>query len=425
MLVLMFKKTTLKNGLRVLTIPMAGTKTATVLILVGTGSKYETKEINGISHFLEHMFFKGTKKRPTPAKIVEELDRIGGEFNAFTSKENTGFYAKVNYENLDLALDWISDIFLNSKFDEKEIEKEKGVILEEINMYFDIPMHYVGYLWEELLYGDQPAGWPIWGKKEIITGLKREQFINYWKSQYSAKNSLVCVAGNFEEKIALKKIEKYLGGFNSRGYRNKQTVLESQKKEEVLVYYKKTDQTHLCLGVRAYDIFHKDRYVLSVLGTILGGFMSSRLFQEVREKQGLAYYIRTAVESNTDNGYLVTQAGVANEKAESAVKTILSEYKKIKDKRISADELDKAKEHIKGNMLLNLETSDELASFIAGQEILKKEILTPEEVFKQIDKVSIDDIGRVAQDIFKAEKLNLALIGPFKEKEKFEKLLKI
>ena len=425
MTIVLFKKTTLKNGLRVLTVPMAGTKTVTVLILVGTGSKYETKEISGISHFLEHMFFKGTKKRPDPAKIVEELDRIGGEYNAFTSKENTGFYAKVNYENLDLALDWISDIFLNSKFDAKEIEKEKGVIVEEINMYFDIPMHYVGYLWEELLYGDQPAGWPVWGTKEVVTGLGREQFINYWKSQYSAKNSLVCLAGNFEEKTALKKIEKYLGGFNGREYKNKQEVFENQKKQEVLIHYKKTDQTHLCLGVRGYDIFHKDRYVLSVLGTILGGFMSSRLFQEVRERQGLAYYIRTAVDSNTDNGYLVTQAGVANEKAEKAVKTILNEYKKIKNKKISADELDKAKEHIKGNMLLNLETSDELASFIAGQEILKKEILTPEEVFRRIDKVSIDDIWRVAQNIFRPEKLNLALIGPFKENKTFKALLEI
>src|SRR4030042_4006088 len=181
----MFKKTTLNNGLRVLTIPMPNTKTVTVLILVGTGSKYETKEINGISHFLEHMFFKGTAKRPSPAKIVEELDRVGGEYNAFTSKEHTGYYAKVDFRHLDLALDWISDIFLNSKLDEQEIEKEKSVILEEINMYLDTPMHYVGHLWEELLYNGQPAGWPVWGNKDVILGLKRDKFLEYLKAQYT------------------------------------------------------------------------------------------------------------------------------------------------------------------------------------------------------------------------------------------------
>ena len=421
----MFKRTTFKNGLRVLTVPVAGTKTVTVLVLVGTGSKYETKEINGISHFLEHMFFKGTKKRPTPAKIVEELDRIGGEYNAFTSKEHTGYYAKVNFKHFDLALDWISDIFLNSQLDEREIAKEKGVILEEINMYLDTPMHYVGHLWEQVLYNDQPAGWPIWGSKEVVSSLKQKQFLEYLSSQYSAKNTVVCIAGNFDKAKVSKKVENYFYALTRNNFREKVKVLENQKKPEALIHFKNTDQTHLCLGVRGYNTFHPDKYIFRILSTILGGFMSSRLFQEVREKKGLAYYIRTGVESNTDTGYLVTQAGVANSKTSEAIKTILAEYKKIKDKGVGQEELSKAKENIKGSMLLNLETSDELASFIAGQEILKKEILTPEQVFAKIDKVSIDDIQRVAQDIFKPEKLNLALIGPFKDKNKFESLLKI
>jgi predicted Zn-dependent peptidase len=421
----MFRKITLKNGLRLITAPIPGNKTATILILVKTGSKHETKETNGISHFLEHMFFKGTEKRPTPADIVKDMDRIGGEYNAFTSKETTGYYAKVDSKHLDLSLDWISDIFLNSKFDEAEIKKEKRVILEEINMYYDLPMQHVGVLWEELLYGDQPAGWPVWGKKEVILKMARKDFLNYLKTRYSARNSLVCVAGNFNNKEIAKKIEKYFGRLDGRKFTEKRNVVEKQSKPEKLIHFKKTDQTHLCLGVRGYNIFHKDRYIIKILGMILGGFMSSRLFQEVREKKGLAYYIRTSTDSNPDTGYLVTQAGVANEKAEEAVKTILGEYQKIKTGKISADELGRAKEHIKGNMLLNLETSDELASFVAGQEIFKEEILTPEQVFAKIDKVSIDDIKRVAQDIFKPDKLNLALIGPFEDKKIFEGLLRI
>ena len=421
----MFKKTTLKNGLRVLAIPMPNTKTVTVLILVGTGSKYETKEINGISHFLEHMFFKGTEKRPTSEEIVKDMDRIGGEYNAFTSKETTGYFAKVDAKHLDLALNWISDIFLNSKFDEAEIEKEKNVILEEINMYYDLPMHYIGILWEQLLYGDQPAGWPVWGNKEVISNLKRDNFLQYLKFHYSANNSLVCVAGNFNEANIVQEIEKYFSRLNGRDFKNKEKVKEKQDKAKLLVYVKKTDQTHLCLGVRGYNLFHPDRYVLSVLGVILGGFMSSRLFQELREKKGLAYYIRTSVETNADTGYLVTQAGVSNDKAEESIQTILKEYKKIKEQKITAEELARAKEHLKGNMLLNLETSDEMASFIGAQEIIKKEILTPEEIFNKIDKVSIDDIKRVAQDIFKLNQLNLALIGPFEDKKIFEGLLRI
>ncbi|MBI4812748.1 insulinase family protein [Candidatus Falkowbacteria bacterium] len=421
----MFKKAILDNGLRVVAIPMAGTKTVTVLVLVGTGSRCETKDINGISHFLEHMFFKGTKKRPTPADIVEELDSVGGEYNAFTSKEYTGYFAKVNYKQFDLALDWIADIFLNSQLEEKEIEKEKGVILEEINMYLDTPIYYIGHLWESLLYGDQPAGWHVLGGKENILNIGREQIANYLKSQYAGSNTLVCVAGNFNENETMEKIKKYFGKLKSGSPRPSARVLENQGQPEILTHFKKTDQTHFCLGARGYGVFHADRYVFSVLGIILGGFMSSRLFQEVREKRGLAYYIKTSTEISTDVGYLVTQAGVANSKIEEAVETILAEYRFIREKGVSEKELLRAKEHVKGSLLLNLETSDEQASFFAIQEILKKEILTPEQVFAKIDMVSVDDVRRVADDIFKPEKLNLALIGPFKNRGRFEKLLRI
>ena len=420
----MFKKTILKNGLRLITAPMPQSQTVTVLVLFAAGSKYETKNISGLSHFLEHMFFKGTKKRPNTTAVAEVLDRVGGTYNAFTSKEYTGYWAKVDKSHLDLALDWVSDILLNSKFDAKEITKERGVIIEEINMYLDMPMRYVGELWEQLLYGDQPAGWDTAGTKETVSAVTRQQFLDYFKTHYRTENALVCLAGNLGE-TAQEKVNKYFGQLAKGQESKKLTVKEKQSQPEVLVYHKDTDQTHLCLGVRAYDIFHQDRLPLLVLANILGGMMSSRLWISVREKKGLAYYVRASVENYTDSGYLVTQAGVANNRLEEAIKEILKEYKKIRDQKISPAEIQKSKDNIKGLMAISLETSDELASWLAGQEILKNEILTPEQVFAKIDAVTSSDLSRVARDIFQPAKLNLALIGPFKEKGKFEKLMKI
>ncbi len=420
----MFKKTILKNGLRLITAPMPASQTVTVLVLFAAGSKYETKEISGLSHFLEHMFFKGTKKRPDTTAIAEVLDRVGGRYNAFTSKEFTGYWAKVANDHLDLALDWVSDILLNSKFDGAEIAKERGVIIEEINMYMDTPMVYVENLWEQLLYGDQPAGWDVIGTKEIISKVTRAQFLDYFKTHYKTENALVCVGGAIDGAVS-QKVQKYFGRLAKGEETKKLAVREKQAKPEALIFNKATDQTHLCLGMRAYDIFHKDRIALLVLANILGGMMSSRLWISVREKKGLAYYVRASVENYTDSGYLVAQAGVANNRVEEAITAILKEYQKIRDQKISLAEIKKAKDNIKGAMRISLETSDELASWLAMQEILKKEILTPEEVFVKVDAVSASDLARVAHDIFQPQKLNLALIGPFKEKEKFERLLKL
>ncbi len=421
----MYKKTTLKNGLRIITVPMKNTQAVTVLILVGTGSKYETKDINGISHFVEHMFFKGTKKRLTKLEVAETLDRVGGMYNAFTGKEFTGYYAKVDIGHFDLALDWVSDIFLNSQIEKKEIEKERGVILEEINMYLDAPMMYVGDLWEKLLYGDQPAGRLIIGEKENILKFKREHFLNYLKDHYTSKNTVICVAGNIEPKLAKQKIQKYFKNIQTNLPKPKLKVVERQTQPECLIHFKKTDQTHLCLGTRAYDLFHPKKYAQTLLAALLGGFMSSRLFMSVREEKGLAYYIRTSSDSATDTGCLVTSAGVRNEKAEEAISLILKEYKFLKAQKISEKELQKAKDYLKGSLTLSLESSDSMASFYTGQELLTNEILTFQKQIKEIDEVSRDDILKVARDIFKPEKLNLALIGPFKNKERFQKLLRI
>jgi len=421
----MYKKTVLKNGLRVITIPMKNTKTVSVLALIGTGSKYETKDINGISHFLEHMFFKGTKRYPSTLKIAERLDNIGGAYNASTSKELTGFWAKVGKKHLDLAMDWISDILLNSKFEEKEIKREKGVIIEEFNMYLDDPMSYIGDLWEKLLYGDQPAGWLTLGEKKNILKFKRKDFLDYFKKYYLNKNIVICVAGNFDNKKTIKKIEKYFNKFNNGKVQEKLKTIENQKTPETLIHYKKTDQTHICLGVKGYNLFDPERYAQIILSTILGANMSSRLFTLIRERKGLCYYIRTSSDSSTDTGYLVTQAGIPHKNLEQVIKLIIREYKKFKTRKITEKELQKAKDYLKGTLNLKLESSDFQASFCSLEELLTNKILTPEEKFAKLDKVTISDVQKIAQNIFKPEKLNLAIIGPHKSKSKFQSLLKI
>jgi len=423
----MFNKTTLENGLRIITVPQKSTQAVTVLVLVGTGSKYEKRETSGISHFLEHMYFKGTKKRPSVLDVVETMDKVGGIYNAFTGQEYTGYFAKVEASSFELALEWVSDIFLNSLLPEEEMEKEKKIITEEINMIYDHPMIYIGYLWQKLLYGDQPAGWNITGTKESVLSLDRFKLSEYRDKQYVSSNTILCLAGDIEEKTALALSKKYFSGIKIGKPESKQEVKEIQHKPNCILDGREIDQTHLCLGVRGYNIFHPRRYVQELLGVILGSgsMMSSRLFTEVREKLGLAYYISTDTEGDPDTGFLVTRAGVDNQRVEKAISTILGEYKKISEIRVSEAELKKAKDNVKGKMALMLETSDALASFFAGQEVLEKKILSLKEIFKEIDKVSANDILEVAKDIFRPEKLNLALIGPFKDKERFEKLLEL
>jgi predicted Zn-dependent peptidase len=421
----MYKKITLKNGLRIITVPQSSTRAATCLVLVGTGSKYERKEISGISHFLEHMLFKGTKKRPRPIDVAEPLDKIGGIFNAFTGEDYTGYFAKVASEQLDLALDWVSDIYLNSLLPEREIKKEKGVLIEEINMHFDHPTSYVGILRNKVLYGDQPAGWDIVGTKESVSRIGRSQLLDYMKSQYIASNTIVCLSGKIKNSHVLNKVKNYFSEIRTGQPKKKPEVKEKQSAPNCLLHFRKTDQTHFCLGVRGYNIFHPQRFTQEILAVILGGMMSSRLFIEIRERLGMAYYIKASSESNPDTGYLVVQAGVDNQRAEKAIAAVLKEFRKISQKKIPKTELKKAKDHIKGKLALFLESSDALASFYATQELFKKEILTPEQIYAKIDKVSIEDILRVARDIFQPQKLNLSLIGPFKDQNQFKNILKL
>jgi predicted Zn-dependent peptidase len=418
----MFKKTIFNNGLRVITVPSKSTQTVTVLVLVGTGSKYEKKEEKGISHFLEHMYFKGTRKRPSSLEIAETLDKVGGIYNAFTSQEYTGYFAKVSREHFDLALDWVSDIFLNSTLPEKEIEKERGVIIEEINMRKDHPMEHVQVLWQKLLYGDQPAGWDVAGEIETVSKISRKDLIEYRETQYIAPNTIICLAGNFNEREGIEKVKKFFSKIKIGKSREKPKVIEKQERPEILFEKRETDQTHICLGVRGFNLFDERRYVQEILALILGGMMSSRLFERIRTKLGIAYYIETDAFSDPDTGYLVTRAGLSNEKLEEGISEILKEYRKIKREGVSKSELKKAKDCLKGKMNILLESSDAKASFFATQEILEKKILTQEQIFKKIDKVSQNDILKLSREIFRPEKLNLALIGP---KEIKKEILKI
>lgn len=417
---------TLGNGLRVVLAPMPGTETATVVVMTGTGSRYESERENGLAHFLEHMFFKGTKKRPSARAISEELDGVGAVYNAFTAKDRTAYYAKVGAQYIDVALDVIVDIYLNSTLPEKEIDKERGAVIQEIDMYEDIPMRTVDNVFEELLFGkDHPLGRTILGPKENIRAFTRKDFVSYRKQQYNAASSVVCVAGNFDEKKTLEKIARAFKRLPKAHPSSPVFFAERQEAARVAIKEKKTDQTQLMLGCPSYPYLHKDEYALAILATILGGSMSSRLFIEVREKRGLAYSVHAWVEKFPDTGYFAVQAGVEHGKLEKTVETILAELRKIKSKKIPAAELAKAKAYLKGTTTLSLETSDEVAQNAVTSLLEIGKIRTLEERLAGIDTVTAADVQRVAKDIFKTEKLNLAVIGPHPDVETFRPLLKV
>lgn len=418
-----YEKLTLPNGLRVILAPMKEAATATVLITTATGSRYETKRENGLSHFLEHMFFKGTTKRPTALAISEELDGVGGEYNAFTSKDRTAYYAKVDAKHIGMALDIVSDIFLHSTLPSEEIDRERGPILQELNMYEDTPMRHIGDLFEQLLYGEHPLGRDIIGTRENIKSFKRADFIRYLNRAYVATNVVVGVAGNFDVAGAKEMIERDFSGMRSGENPARKKIVERQKAPAVFLQNKKTDQTHFILGVRTFDFFHKDRYALSVLSTLLGGGMSSRLFMAVRERRGLAYSVHTGTDMYHDAGYLATQCGVEHGNLEKTIAVILDEYRRIRDEVVSEKELLKAKEHIKGSMAMHLESSDDVVGYLVEQEALKGEIVLPEERYEKIDAITADDVRRVAEMIFRSDRLNLAIIGPQKSAKKLESLL--
>jgi predicted Zn-dependent peptidase len=398
---------------------MKDNPTVTVLVLVETGSKYETKAKNGISHFLEHMCFKGTAMRPSAHAISAELDGLGSQSNAFTGQEYTGYYAKSDAKHFKQIFDVVSDIYLNSTFPEGEIEKEKGVIVEEINMYEDMPQRHVQDVFMELLYGNQPAGWNIAGTRENVRAMTRKDFVAYKKAHYVPKATTVIVSGKVKEADVQKEIERVFGALKSSPKSDKKITTDVQKKAAVLVSHKKSDQTHLVVGVRSFNTHDKRNAALTVLGTILGGGMSSRLFIKLREELGVAYYVRAMNDTYSDHGVFQISAGVSNDRVKEVVREILGECARLKTELVSNEELVKAKEYLVGNMKLELESSDAWANFYGGQEVMRKKILGPDEIEAKIRKVTAKDIQAVANEIFINKNLNLALIGPFTDSDTF------
>jgi predicted Zn-dependent peptidase len=420
-----FKKKTLPNGLRMITVPMADNPTVTVLVLVETGSKYETKAKNGLSHFLEHMCFKGTTNRPNTSDLSKELDTLGCEYNAFTGQEYTGYYAKGKAADFPKLLDVIADLYLNPLFKDDEIEKEKGVIVDEINMYDDLPMHKVHEVWMKLLYGDQPAGWPIAGEREVVRNMTRKDFLAYRTAHYIAPATTVVVTGNVDAVQTFKDITKKFKGITEGKKDGKKKTRDAQMAPAVATLHKETDQTHFILGVRSFPIYDDRNPILSVLGGVLGSGMSSRLFRKLRDEMGVGYYVNARNTAFTDHGYLAVSAGVANARMEEVLRAVLAEFETLKTDLVPSDELAKVKEHLVGMMYLGLESSDDLAEYYGMQEVLRRDIRTPKEKERLLRAVTSLDVRRIARKVFVEKNLNLALIGPAKDGEEFKNILKL
>jgi predicted Zn-dependent peptidase len=423
-----YKLQTLPSGLKLLTVPMPGLESVTVTVWVKTGSRFEELKTNGISHFLEHMVFKGSKKRPTAKAISEVVDAIGGEFNAATSKDWTNFYIKTRVGSIDTAMDVLSDMVLNPILDAKEIEREKGTIIQEIAMYADTPMMYIGDLFEQVAFAENPLGWDTTGTPETVRAIKRDDFLRYRLMHYHPDQMMVSVVGGITESAARALTEKYFSSltpFKGATFKGKEFI-SKQAKPQLKLRTKKNDQAHLILGFISEGREYKNRFTQSILSIILGGGMSSRMFIEVRERRGLAYAVQTGMNRYQEVGYLSTYAGVDVKKADEAIKVILEQYYNLSNGKlpISDRELAKAKEFLKGHLALALEDTKDVTSFFGDQALFMEKVLTPEEIFKKIDAVTIEEIYSEAKKIFVPSKLNLAVIGPFKDKEKFVQLLK-
>ena len=416
-----YERTSLANGVRILTAPMPNVQSTSCFLMFAAGSRYETKESNGIAHFAEHMFFKGTERRPSSKDISGEIDSIGGEFNAFTGKEYTGYYVRCAAEHAPIAFDVLIDMIRHSRFDPDEIEREKGVIVEEMNMYFDTPRDYLGGLYEQLLYGDQPLGWDIIGRKETVRGATRETFLDYTGKWYRPNRMVFGIGGQLGDGLQ-ERLEALVGDMAPQETGSPEPVRPNGA-GRVKVHTKQSDQAHLVLGVRSRPLIDPDRYVLQLLATVLGGGMSSRLFTEVRERRGLAYYVYGLNHSYTDAGSLYAQAGVDINRIDDAVSTVAAELRKIAQDVVPQDELEKAKSFAKGRFVLQLETSQGLIMFGLRREVLEGRTPDPTEILAEIEKVTAEDVQRVAQELIDKRGLNLAVIGPFDDPARFEQLL--
>ena len=414
----MYQKTLLDNGLRILTVPMPQTRSVSVLLYLGAGSRYETDPQSGISHFLEHMAFKGTSRRPTPRDISEAIEGIGGVMNASTGVESTGYWVKVAQHKFSVAADVLADMLSDPLFATNQIEKERRVILEELKMIYDMPSSWVQVLFSREMWPKHPVGRDIAGSAETVAAMTRDDLLGYRASYYHPRNLVVAVAGNIEHDAVVSEISANLGNWGTEHALLPCLPADSQRGGPTMVVETRpTEQANLSLGVRALSRRDEDRYKLRVLNAIMGEGMSSRLFQEIREKRGLAYGVGSGVSALSDTGVLTVWAGVAPDNAPVAVSAILDEMGRFRNELVTDDELFRAKEFIKGRTLLAMEDTFVNAAWVGRQEILDSEVLDLDEVLAEIDAVQAEDIQRVARDLFRTDSLVLAVVGPNEEKD--------
>jgi len=415
---------TLPNGLRVVTIPLQDTQAVAVYVLAKVGSRYETRSINGISHFIEHLMFKGTKKRPTTLDISKLLDGVGASYNAFTSKDCTGYYVKMNHEHTELALDVVSDMLQNSLFDPKEIQRERGVIIEEIKMYDENPIMAIEDLFEGAVFGNHhPLGWNIAGPQSVIKNVSRASILKYRDQYYHAGNMWVVVAGKLNPQIN-QQILKHFRAVKRKPKTPAFTLYRPASSPAVVISRKEVEQVQVGLGVKSFSYTDKRLPALQMLSVILGGNMSSRLFIQVRERRGLAYSVSASPNPYEDTGCFMIHAGLEKGRLEEALKVIVAEMKKMKTTKVSAVELARAKEYVRGKTILGLEDSDSLASWYGRQSLFSKKILSPEESLARMAKVTVADIQAVAKQLFKPGNMKLAIVGPYTDTKAFAKIIK-
>ena len=412
------RTSTTKDGLRICTSYMPQTKSVSIAFYVGAGSRYEANEESGISHFVEHMLFKGTSNRSTPKEISETIEGIGGVMNAATDRELTTYWCKVPATHFDVALDLLTDMIKNSLFDPIEIEKERQVILEELAMTYDNPSFIAELLIDEIMWPNHPLGRDVGGTKESVGAITRPMLIDYFNSQYTCPNIVISIAGDLDHDKAVKTLSNRFKDWKKEQPRKWTSMEESQKHPRFKITQKKTEQVQICVGLKGLPSDHKDRYGLGLLSTILGDGMSSRLFVELREKQGIAYDVHTTVSHLMDCGSLITYAGVDPANTRAAIDGILAEMTKMK-KEIPANELNKAKEFLKGRLILRLEDSRSMAAWIGAQELIHNRIIPLDEVLDHVNAVTSEDVLRIANELIIAEKLSVAVVGRYKPNKAF------
>lgn len=423
----------LDSGLRVVLKPIQGAKSVTALVLVGVGSRYEEKDRNGISHFVEHMVFKGTEQWPTALDLSVAVDGIGAEFNAFTGKEYTGFYVKSTSEHLDLSLDVLTDMLYTPKLRSGDIEREKGVIVEEINMYNDLPQHKVSELFDAAMYGDYGLGRRIDGLREVVMSLTPKDFKDHMNTWYGADNTVLVIAGDAnlmkDTDGLITKIAEYFDKGLDYGRTDAQKALGFVDHGEIqtVVDMRQSDQAHFVLGFPSFHLTHPMRYAQSLLQTVLGGNMSSRLFTEVREKRGLAYYVRADVDRFRDTGAFAAVAGVDVNRVDEAIEATMKVFSDVKDdkrKKITEAEVERAKDYLAGSLTLSMEGTRNVAQYWGQRVLQDDEIMSPRKVIERLREVTREEVVEAAQYIFKPEKMVFALVGPFEENGTFDRLLK-